>query len=154
MTVIVLQVAAQFGKDSDALATTGVTISFRNRFLEPLQRNQRLDGREGVDVQPAQRFHHRVLLRLKKRHLELLGLRRDAHTAAERVTALAALFFQITQNLFGALDHRGRQARHTAHLNPVALVRAARENFTQPDDPIVGLFNGDAVVFHIGELLF
>ncbi len=93
-----------------------------------------------------------------KRHLYFLLAGRDAGSVFIRLPddvagCARAAPLQSFQHLFGAFYHFLRDARHTRHLYAVTPIRAARNQFAQPDDTVALLLNGNTVVLHGREML-
>ena len=63
-------------------------------------------------------------------------------------------FFQLGEDHLCPLDDLVRHPRKLCHLDAVAVVRAATEDFPQEDNVVPPLFHGDIVVHHPVVLVF
>ena len=115
--------------------------------LQLFQQHQGFHGRHAIDIDPGQLREHLAFRRLKQAQLNRLcpvciprgdGI---AHMASVRRMVL-----DPGQNLFGPFDHFFRDAGELGHLNPVASVGAAGNQFAKENDPVVPLLDCDVEV--------
>ena len=147
--------------------------SARDSSLKLRKGHERLDRRHPVRLQRSQTVEDLDRDGVRTRNGEgRLGWGRDARDTSTRHvghpvsprparagrggTAHADLGrdvvrFEVTQDVLGARDDLRREPRHPGHLDPVAVVRPARDERAQEDDAAVVLLHPDAVALDPSE---